>query len=273
MTAIRPSDNALREKIEEDKYYEVLNVINQKYTEMETYISNLESDISSIKEFENEMKADMERGYDVGTALDTLGFQRESLEIDLDFFVHMKKVYMRKLYGDLYQYCGNIIDNALAIEDLPPNQTKEEAKVRKYAGSKPYPGDEENGVTYDMNDIYTLITTTSRNLRELADDIGSFKNRIDSAKAKEARGFSVGNLIVNLEGQQQKLTLEFTGYVVRLAKFLDQNKNFSSRCLNRIKMISTEIVTAEELQQAEEAQQQQQPAQPAQPEQPAQPSA
>ena len=34
MTAIRPSDNALREKIEEDKYYEVLNIINQKYTEM-----------------------------------------------------------------------------------------------------------------------------------------------------------------------------------------------------------------------------------------------
>ena len=137
MTAIRPSDNTLREKIEEDKYYEVLNVINQKYTEMETYISNLESDISSIQEFEAEMKADMERGYDVGTALDTLGFQRESLEIDLDFFVHMKKVYMRKLYGDLYQYCGNIIDNALAIEDLPPNQTKEEAKLRKFAGSKP----------------------------------------------------------------------------------------------------------------------------------------
>merc|ERR1712072_299183 len=102
MTAIRPSDNALREKIEEDKYYEVLNIINQKYTEMETYISNLESDISSIKDFEGEMKADMERGYDVGTALDTLGFQRESLEIDLDFFVHMKKVYPRKLYGDLY---------------------------------------------------------------------------------------------------------------------------------------------------------------------------
>ena len=77
MTAIRPSDNALREKIEEDKYYEVLNIINQKYTEMETYISNLESDISSIQDFENEMKADMERGYDVGTALDLSVSEKE----------------------------------------------------------------------------------------------------------------------------------------------------------------------------------------------------
>ena len=81
-------------------------------------------------------------------------------------------------------------------------------------------------------------------------------------------------MIVNLEGQQQKLTLEFISYVVRLAKFLDQNKNFSTRCLNRIKMISTEIVTAEELeQQQQENQQNNQPAQPAQPANDNQPSA
>jgi len=252
MTAIRPSDNALREQIVEDQYYDTLNVINQKYTEMETYISNLNSDITSIKEFETEMKADMDRGYDVGTSLDTLGFQRDSLQIDLDFFVHMKKVYMKKLYGDLFQYCSNIVDNALAIEDLPPNQTLEEAKLRKLAGAKPYPGDDDNTL-YDMNDVYTLITTTARNLRELADDIGSFKNRINRAQEREARGFSVGNLIVNLESQQQKLTLEFNGYISRLSKFLDQNKNFSNRCLNRIKLISTEIVTSEELSKKEES--------------------
>lgn len=37
-----------------------------------------------------------------------------------------------------------------------------------------------------------------------------------------------------------------TSYIERLAKFLEQNKNFSDRCLNRIKIISSEIVTAEE---------------------------
>ena len=52
---------------------------------------------------------------------------------------------------------------------------------------------------------------------------------------------------MNLEGQKQKLMLEFTSYIERLAKFLEQNKNFSDRCLNRIKLISSEIVTAEEI--------------------------
>ena len=58
---------------------------------------------------------------------------------------------------------------------------------------------------------------------------------------------------MNLQGQQQKLTLEFKSYIERLGKFLDQNKNFSGRCLNRITMISAEIVSEEEAKDAEAA--------------------
>ena len=100
--------------------------------------------------------------------------------------------------------------------------------------------------TYDMNGIFSVINSTVVNLRELADDIGTFTDKINVAKERESRGFSVGNLIMNLESQQQKLTLEFESYIERLAKFLIQNASFSTRCLARIKMISTEIVTAEE---------------------------
>ena len=52
MTAIRPNDSTLRDKIESDKYNETLNVINSKYAEMDKFIGNLESDIMSIKDFE-----------------------------------------------------------------------------------------------------------------------------------------------------------------------------------------------------------------------------
>ena len=51
---------------------------------------------------------------------------------------------------------------------------------------------------------------------------------------------------MNLEGQKQKLTLEFESYIIRLGKFLEQNQNFSDRCLKRIQLISSEITTAEE---------------------------
>ena len=221
------------------------------------------------------MIADKARGYDVGTSLDTLGFQKDSLTIDHDFFIHMKDVYIKKLYGDLYQYCDSIIEDALAIEDIPTGFTREQIKTRKFRNMIPYPppmisnpaATDANGepiqdipteipdptAKYDMNEIFALINCTTSNLRELADDIGTFTERINSAKEKESRGFSVGNLIMNLESQKQKLTLEFTAYIERLSKFLDQNKSFSGRCLNRIQLISSEIVTAEEQAATEDA--------------------
>ena len=236
---------------------------------MDKFIGNLESDILSIKDFEKDMIADQERGYDVGTSLDTLGFQKDSLEIDLDFFIHMKDVYIKKLYGDLYKYCDGIIENALAIEEIPIGFTRETIKTRKFRNMIPYPAPmipnpaavdamgspipdvpveiPDPTARYDMNEIFALINCTTSNLRELADDIGTFNQRIQGAQEKEQRGFNVGNLIMNLESQKQKLTLEFEGYIERLGKFLEQNSKFSGRCLNRIKMISSEIISSEEL--------------------------
>ena len=226
-------------------FFKNLNEINSKYTEMDKYISNLQSDILSIKDFEAEMLADKARGYDVGTSLDTLGFQKESLQIDYDFFVHMKDVYIKKLYGDLYKYCDSIIESALSIEEIPSNYTMEDIKNRKFRNMYPYPpplvdnpkakdidgnpveGEpekiEDPTAKYDMNEIFALINCTTSNLRELAEDIGSFDIKINRAKERETRGFNVGNLIMNLEGQKQKLTLEFTSYISRLSKFLETN--------------------------------------------------
>ena len=180
----------------------------------------------------------------------------------------MKDVYIKKLYGDLYQYCDSIIEDALAIEDIPNGYTREQIKVRKFRNMMPYPppmvpnpkatdfdgnpveGEvpeiEDPTAKYDMNEIFALINCTTSNLRELADDVGTFTQRINAAREKETRGFSVGNLIMNLESQKQKLTLEFDAYIERLGKFLEQNAAFSGRCLKRIEMISSEIVTAEE---------------------------
>merc|ERR1712196_145695 len=132
MTAIKPTDSQLRDLIDSDGYNATLNIINAKYAEMDKFIGNLESDIQAVKDFEKDVIADKMRGYDVGTSLDTLQFQSSSLQIDLNFFTHMKIVYITKLYGDLYKYCNGIIENALAIEEIPMGITKESIKERKF---------------------------------------------------------------------------------------------------------------------------------------------
>ena len=274
MTAIKPTNSVLRDKIDSDGYNATLNVINSKYAEMDKFIENLQSDITAVKDFEKDVLADKARGYDVGTSLDTLEFQSSSLTIDLNFFTHMKTVYIKKLYGDLYKYCDGIIENALAIEEIPVGMDKLSIKERKFRNMTPFPppmvpnpkhldadGNPVEGepaeiqdplAKYDMNEIFALINCTTSNLRELAEDIGSFDVKISRATERESRGFSVGNLIMNLEAQKQKLILEFDAYITRLGKFLLQNQNFSDRCLNRIKLISSEITTAAEAAEATE---------------------
>ena len=67
-------------------------------------------------------------------------------------------------------------------------------------------------------------------------------------------------MLMNLQSQRSKLTLEFQGYVQRLEQFLIQNEKFSNRCLKRVKMISTEIVSEKEMQEQQEAQSAETPA-------------
>ena len=86
MTAIKPTDRALRELIDSDSYNSTLNDINAKYAEMDKYINNLQSDIMSIRDFEKEMLADKARGYDVGTSLDTLGKNQKDFNNRSRFF-------------------------------------------------------------------------------------------------------------------------------------------------------------------------------------------
>lgn len=269
MTAIRPSDSFLRDQIKQDEYNETLGVIQSKFSEMDKYINNLESDVKSIKDFESSLKEDKERGFDVGSSLETLEFQKSSLEIDLQFFINMKQVYIEKLYGDVFKYLESIIESALSIEDIPKDTTKENVRKRKFRGVTPYPPpmipnphayDVDNNkienepesivdpfVTYDLQGVFTLINVVVANLTELAEDIGSFDGKIADAKEKEKRGFSVGNLLMNLTGQKEKLEIEYSSNIKRIDTFLAQNKNFSEKCLKRIQLISSEIVTKEEM--------------------------
>tara|TARA_Y100000589_G_C26665823_1_gene431843 strand:- start:15 stop:545 length:531 start_codon:yes stop_codon:yes gene_type:complete len=160
----------------------------------------------------------------------------------------MKETYIRKIYEDMWNYTKNIVKSAIDIEANPLQKSEEEIINQKFAGARTYVKTE----TYTMSEIYTLLSIMERNLYELSSDIASFKGLINDATEKQNRGFSIGNLLVNLQSQETKLTLEFKGYIIRLEQFLQQNKKFAARCLNRVELISNEIVTEQELEEQQE---------------------
>ena len=250
MTAIQPVENELSEMIEREFYRNTLADISSKYEGMQTFINNLAQDIGSIDDFLAQLERDASQGFDVGSSQSTLLFQRSTLQIDLDFYQQMKRAYLRKIYEDLYSFTDGIVNAAVEIEPNPAGRPKDEIRSGKLSGSV-VPSE---GQDVSMSEIYGLLNVTERNLFELATDIASFNTKILDAQQKQNRGFAIGNLLINLESQKTKLVLEFKGYVVRIHQFLEQNKRFAERCLNRVKMISNEIVSEQELAAKEEAQ-------------------
>ena len=63
-----------------------------------------------------------------------------------------------------------------------------------------------------MNEIFALINCTTSNLRELLMILVHFLKEFKVLKIKKNSWFSVGNLIMNLESQNNKLTLELMVY-------------------------------------------------------------
>ena len=249
MTTIKPVNNELNDLVKTVLYRTIVNQISEKYSVMDGFINNLTSDINEISNVVGQLNRDKARGYDIGTSLDTLGFQKDTMTLDKNFFVKQKDTYLKKIYKDLYKYTEGIIDKCIEIENNPMDLSDSEIKTNKFSGAREY--DEDESVTYVMSDVFALLSVTERNLFELSSDIATFSERISAAENNEKRGFSVGNLILNLKEQQSSLTFAFKSYCARLEQFLKENYKFSTRCVKRIEMISSEIVTDEELAQLE----------------------
>jgi len=253
MTAIRAVENELNELIKRDEYRAILGSIGSSYEKMSTFIDNLQQDINSIDDFMKQLDEQASQGYDVGSSQDTLSFQKSTLENDLVWYTGMKETYIRKIYEDMWNFTSGIIKSAIDIEANPLQKTNEEIVNQKFSGARAYVKTEN----YTMSEIYSLLSVMERNLYELSSDIASFKGLINDATEKQNRGFSIGNLLVNLQSQETRLTLEFKGFIIRLEQFLNQNKKFAARCLKRVELISNEIVTEQELEEQQEQQEQQ----------------
>jgi hypothetical protein len=217
---------------------------------MDKFINNLNSDINDIGGLTDKLIRDQKRGYDIGTSLDTLNFQKDTLTLDRDFFVNQKDTYLRKIYKDLFKYTSSIVDKAVEIEDNPTNADDAVLVANKLAGARSF---DENDPTlkYVMSDVFALLSVTERNLYELAGDIATFDSLIDDAESKEKRGFAVGNMILNLKEQQTTLRFAFESYCHRLEQFLVENQKFAIKCVKRVEMISGEIVSQEEVEEEE----------------------
>lgn len=253
--SIAAEDADLAKLVDRDGFRASLNSMSESYEKMTTYINNIESDLRSIESYADELHRQEEQGYNVGSSLATLTFQRGQLKTDLDFFQSMKALYLKRIYADLFSFCETISAAAATIEPRQPGESVDDLKTRKMSAARAF----DDASTYTMNDNFSILSLSESLLLELASDIASFTPKIVAAEQRQQRGFQVGSLITQLTSQQLRLKSEFTSQIAMIKGFLETNARFASRCLNRIQMISNEIVTAEEQQQDQQQDQEQDP--------------
>ena len=245
---ITPVDRSLASSIDADGYRNTLNEMNENFERMSRYITNLESDIQSIQSFMNELQRQEAQGINVGESVESLNFQKFQLDTDLQWFSDQRRMYINKLFKDLYKFTRDIAEAASQIENRSGGESDEDLIARKMVGVREF-GEDAN---YTMGDVFGLVGLCERCLLELASDIAELGPVIENAKTKQSRGFNVGNLIVEIETQKVKLESDFRSNILRIESFLGSNKSYSAKCLKRIELVADEIKSKEE-QEAEDA--------------------
>lgn len=238
-SVIKPPENALSLLIDKAENRSKLGSIGTKYDAMQTYIDNLGQDIDAIETYIQELKDQEDLGFDIGSAITTLGFQKSTLNIDFGFYTSMKSCYMRKLYDDLWKFSLKIVNAAMEIEAKVENH--EEVADEKMNNRKAA----DDGSQYSMSEITDMLAIAEKNLFELSSDIAQFDQLITNARDKEKRGFEIGNLIMNLTSQKSSLETDYKTSILKLKQFLNNNERFADKCLRRVVRISSEVETSD----------------------------
>ena len=237
----------LNNLIQRDEYRRLLNETSEQYERMGQFISNLESDIRSIDDAVRMLDMQQRTGYDIGDSKETLGFQRNTLQSDLNFYLEQRRVYLTRCFESLYKFSLDIARKAIVIEPNSENTPDDERLANKLAGMRSMPETEEEASTITISDSFSALSVCERNLVELSSDIASFDDLIRDAERKAARGFHVANLSLQLKQQQMLLETSFRASITRLAAFLSQNLTFAKKALKRIEGVAAEILTQDEL--------------------------
>lgn len=245
--SIAAEDRELSAQVDRDTFRQTLNDTSEAYANMESYINNLESDLRSIETYERDLATQESMGFDVGSSRATLSFQRSQMTTDLEFFQGMKELYLRRMYSDMYKFAEAIALNAATIEPREAGETAEELAAQKMSLARRFDASSQ----YTMQDAFSMLGVCENLLLELSSDIAAFTPKIQEAEARAQRGFQVGSLISNMRSQQTRLRTEFVASIEQLKEFLKGNANFAKRCLRRIQMISSEIVTEQEARSAD----------------------
>ena len=201
---------ALMNKIDDniEKLYLFQENINKKNSEIETLIGKLTN-----KNF-----------FDLDDSLSNLSFQKNILLNEKKYSSTLKKIFLEKIYNDVYVLAENILMFVSSIDTIEFEDNNEKINYQKKISTI-------KQVSYknlSIKNLFNLINSINNNLDLIKQIIDIFNKYIlQTRKTITENNFHCKTFETNLGNQRQHMIIEYNKYTQQLKKIMEYYKDFS----------------------------------------------
>lgn len=181
---------------------ERFNTTIKLYTECENLYTEIEVDISQLKDYESHLQEMYERGFKVKNALQRLGYQIQLKEISFDVLKSRKLEIMKLFKSDMMDLTKILVQYTPSIDSAEHDTHDYLEKLGSIETSEDY-----------VQDIMDMKRMALARLDQLKDDIQKYDPEIDMAERKISLKFKLGDIVNTLKIQKEITQKKFDQYV------------------------------------------------------------
>ena len=209
-------------KLDNDAIHSNMNEIDENIQKLDRFQESINKKQSSIKNLASKLKH--KNFFDLGDSLANLEFQKSILKNEKRYIQELKKVFIEKIYNELYLLAENILMFVSSIDSIEFDEETKKNTIQKKI-SKIRPVSYEN---LNIKNLFNLINCISNNLDIIKEVIELFDKYITSTnKTINDNNFHCKTFETNLANQKNHITVEFNKYGNQLNKIVEYYHQFS----------------------------------------------
>ena len=209
-------------KLNNDAIHSNMNDIDQNIQKLEKFEESINKKQSSIKSLASKLKH--KNFFDLSDSVANLEFQKSILKNEKTYIRELKRVFIEKIYNELYLLAENILMFVSSIDSIEfDEETKKDTIQKKISKIRPVSYENLN-----IKNLFSLINCISNNLDIIKEVIELFDRYIKSTnKTINDNNFHCKTFETNLLNQNNHITVEYNKYGNQLNKTVEYYHEFS----------------------------------------------
>jgi hypothetical protein len=229
--------------------HEKIQILINNCVQIEYNIKNIENDINKLSLLHQKLIANVSNKdifYNYGVYADDVFFQKSIIEDEKKLIKSIYEANKRKIYSDFFRIYIKMIKSLLTLNIEYFNLDASSTSITKYIADdnvKVY--SILNYDEYTSNDIIYIFKIVMTKIKELEQSIQKINNLIDVTKANVSNGYSVKLMLIAINGEKQRLIVDYNISRQILDETVDISVKLSEKYLERSINLANEIKDSE----------------------------